>query len=315
MHPALLAEAMRRAFGQGGVCFALLLLLAFLALAGLLSSRCLQSGHRPRRRARVQRPIESRGRLCRPKPEWVRKEALRLAALLPHDGCRQLAKVFNRPYGDGETVGKTSVASLVARHRLEVLRLRREIKHRVPRPAPKNAVWGLDLTFAAGDSRPILALLDHGTRACLALQSLPRRTSLHILAAFFQTARQLGLPRALRVDNEPCLVSWQVRLCLALLGVRQQRTERCCPWQNGRVERLFLTLKGRLLPWLAAQARLHTQVDLDRVRWWYNHLRPHQHLGGATPAEAWDGLSRPSKAEPIYVNEWGGLLAGFYRPR
>ena len=35
-------------------------------------------------------------------------------------------------------------------------------------------------------------------------------------------------------------------LCIKQLGIRHQRTTPGCPWQNGRIERLFGTLKNKL---------------------------------------------------------------------
>jgi hypothetical protein len=51
---------------------------------------------------------------------------------------------------------------------------------------------------------------------------------------------------------------------------------------------------------------------LGDFRAWYNHVRPHQHLGGRTPAEAWAGFD-PYVAAPCevrYFSVWDGLLTG-----
>ncbi|MFZ6736109.1 hypothetical protein ACO0LG_29610, partial [Undibacterium sp. Ji42W] len=47
---------------------------------------------------------------------------------------------------------------------------------------------------------------------------------------------------------------------------------------------------------------------------WYNVIRPHQHLHGLTPAEAWRGID-PYKIVPQSVQHftaWDGLLRGYY---
>ena len=103
---------------------------------------------------------------------------------------------------------------------------------------------------------------------------------------------------------------------LALLGIRHQRTDPGCPWQNGRIERFFGTLKAKLDQWsVASVAELGNA--LVQFRFFYNHVRPHQNLNGYTPAEAWLGTDVfAGKPETEYWFEaWDGLLQGFYLRR
>ena len=74
------------------------------------------------------------------------------------------------------------------------------------------------------------------------------------------------------------------RWTLALLGIRHQRIEPHCPWQNGRVERFFGTLKAKLDRW-AVEGIEQLEPALDDFLDWYNHVRPHQHLGGQRPLD------------------------------
>ncbi|HET7922104.1 MAG TPA: integrase core domain-containing protein [Gammaproteobacteria bacterium] len=56
---------------------------------------------------------------------------------------------------------------------------------------------------------------------------------------------------------------------------------------------------------------------LRTFRLWYNHIRPHQHLQGHTPAEIWNGVEirkRPPHEE-IWFSAWEGLLTGYYLRR
>lgn len=66
------------------------------------------------------------------------------------------------------------------------------------------------------------------------------------LGYVFLAVGQYGKPRSVRADNEAMLVSWRFTAVLAMLGIRHQKTDIGCPWQNGRIERLFGTLKERL---------------------------------------------------------------------
>jgi transposase InsO family protein len=106
------------------------------------------------------------------------------------------------------------------------------------------------------------------------------------------------------------------RAALLLLGIRHQRIDPHCPWQNGRVERFFGTLKRKL-----DRLAVHAIGDLNRVlvefRFFYNHVRPHRNLGGATPADAWAGAApyaAAAKAE-YWFEAWDGLLKGYYLRR
>jgi putative transposase len=103
------------------------------------------------------------------------------------------------------------------------------------------------------------------------------------------TVKRYGRPEFLRTDNEAVLVSRRFRLGLWLLGIRQQRIEPGCPWQNGRVERFIGTVKRELAAESIADEREMTR-SLQEIRTWYNHARPHDHLRGRTPAEVWAGI-------------------------
>jgi len=246
---------------------------------------------RPRGRPFVGAPyLARRARTA----EWVVAEIVRLKALMADAGCRRIADTFNRIHATRRktTVSKTWVALTVRRQALQIEQRRREWKRRIPRPIPVNRVWGLDLTAKTdrdGTAQPILGIVDHGSRACVALRALPDKASITILRALIETLQRYGKPRAIRTDNEAVFTSRLFRSALALLRIRHQRTALHCPWQNGRVERFFRTLKEKLDRW-AVDGTEQLELALGDFRTWYNHVRPHQHLGGATPAEAWVGI-------------------------
>lgn len=229
-----------------------------------------------------------------PKPQWVRTEIIRLRALMPEAGCRTIAHHFNRQFSARRqmTVGKTYVADTLRRHQHLVLEARRKLKHRIPRPLPRNLIWGCDLmvkTDQQGQSHLVLAILDHASRACLRLQRLHNKSALTLLRHLVETCRQYHTPRWLRTDNEAVFTSRRLQLALRLLGITPQPITPGCPWQNGRVERFIGTVKPALGPDAVADAE-DLDSRLSQVRWWYNHARPHDHLRGRTPAEVWAGI-------------------------
>jgi transposase InsO family protein len=258
----------------------------------------------PRTGGPVRRPH------AQPKPDWVRREIIRLRALLPKAGCRTIAYCFNRRFASRKqmTVGKTYVAAMIRRHQYAILAARRRLKHAVPRPVPRNLIWGMDLavkTDLHGRQHLVLAIVEHASRACLCLQRLTDKCTVTVVQALAKTIRRYGRPRFLRTDNEAVFTSWRLRLVLRVLGIRPQHTDPHCPWQNGRVERLIGTVKRMLL-----QHPIEDAASLDRAlahtRSVYNHLRPHQHLQGRTPAEVWAGVDvfTPTPQSRRWLRRW-----------
>ena len=259
------------------------------------------------------------------KPPWVTREIIRLKALMPDAGCRTIAFVFNRRYACHAnvarqmTVGRTFVAYTVRRYRYEVEIERRQIKHRAPRAMPRNLVWAMDMTGktdSQGKLHMIFGLLDHGSRGLLTLVPLPDKGSWTLPGHLFLAIGKYGKPRSVRTDNEACFTSQVFCVVLALAGIRHQRSDPGHPWQNGRIERLFGTLKERLNHWEVAGFEA-LNVSLGEFRFFYNHVRPHQHLQGWTPAEVWarvDPYAGPVKQE-YWFEAWDGLLQGYYLRR
>jgi transposase InsO family protein len=262
-----------------------------------------------------------RSRRCLAKPAWVRKELIRLKALMPDAGCRAISNIFNRRFAARRrmTVGKTFVSDVMRKHHYEIEVARRHIKNARPRPVPKNDVWALDLTGKAtvnGTTRLVLGILEHASRAALCLEALENKSSWMLISKFVEAIRLYGKPRSVRTDNESVFTSRVFRIALALLGIRHQRADPGCPWQNGRIERFFGTLKAKL-DRLAVDSFESLNGTLTEFRSFYNHVRPHQNLGGLTPAEAWRGVN-PFSHAPIseyWFDAWDGLLRGYYLRR
>jgi len=258
-----------------------------------------------------------------PKPGWVRKEVIRLKALMPHAGCRTIAHTFNRLYAVKRlmTVGKTYVSYTIQKHQYEIQVLRRKLKHQRPRPVPKHLIWGVDLTYftdECGQQQPVLGIVEHHSRACLKLDVLRTKASIILLQGLFNAIQLLGVkPKILRTDNEAVFTSLLFRFGLWLMGIKHQRTEVCCPWQNGRVERFFGTLKAKSNDLVFVTGDI-LQQELNTFRFWYNHIRPHHYLNGLTPVEAYHGCnshSRKNQMKPYWFEDWNGRLMGFWFPR
>jgi putative transposase len=256
--------------------------------------------------------------LARRKPDWLRLEVLRLKAHMPRSGCRAVAHTFNRLH-PGVSVGKTFVADLIASHQQEIAELRRQIRSAKPRTVAVNNTWAMDMTFFTDNHKTThaaIGIIDHGSRLALRLQVLTRRCSWSMLGHLCLAIAQYGKPRKLRTDNEAVFNSWLFDTFLTLAGIQHQTTQKHAPWQNGRIERLFGTLKP-LLRQLIIPSGGALQSALDEFRVFYNHVRPHQNLNGLTPAEHFAGF-RPAdiRQMPIKnvtpVEALAGLMRGYW---
>lgn len=256
----------------------------------------------------------------RRKPNWVPQEIIRLKAMQPQLSCRDISNVFNRMYAASRnmTVGKTYVSEFIKRHAYEIADVRSRVRGRQGKPGPKNRTWGVDLTGKAiigGYQYPILGIVDHGTRFNLDLIALANKRSLTLLVAIGKTCIRYGRPKIIRTDNEAVFTSRLFRLGLKLFGIKHQVTELHCPWQNGRIERFFGTLKRKLDHWTVPN-RKALNLSLIEFRFWYNRVRPHQSLYGRTPAEVWNGVDiyRRGPKSMLHFEAWDGLLGGIYLP-
>jgi transposase InsO family protein len=152
-------------------------------------------------------------------------------------------------------------------------------------------------------------MMDHGSRRILRLQVLARKCTWTLLGHVCLAIAEFGKPQALRTDNEGMFTSrlWQRAMMWA--GIRRQRITPHCPWQNGRIERLFGTLKAQLRG-MVMPTRTAAQIALDDFAGFYNHARPHQGLSGLTPMEAWHGVSRTDVLQHAGMGSWVQALNG-----
>jgi len=177
-----------------------------------------------------------------------------------------------------------------------------------------NECWQSDFThhrLTRPDGRPggdteILAWLDDHSRLILHLTCHRRVTGPIVLAAFRACCAGHGVPASTLTDNG---MVYTTRFSggrggrngfeheLRRLGVRQKNGKPNHPQTQGKVERLWQTLKK----WLAAQhpqpaTLTELQAQLDAFTSYYNTRRPHRSLPHrATPATAY--AARP-KATP-----------------
>ena len=179
-----------------------------------------------------------------------------------------------------------------------------------------NSLWCCDFKgwFCTGDGCKChpLTITDAFSRYLLRCQGL-LATGFETVRPIFEAAfREYGLPEAIRSDNGPPFASravaglsllniWWIRL-----GIRHERIDPGKPQQNGRHERMHLTLKQETAnPPERSFAR--QQQRMDGFGEEYNELRPHEALDMATPASVYHPSPRPFPsrlAEIEYPDGW-----------
>jgi len=149
-----------------------------------------------------------------------------------------------------------------------------------------------------GDYCYPLTIQDHCARYSLCCQALESTRQAGVKTQFERVFLDYGLPDVILTDNGVPFAGPGLRRLSQLsvwwirLGIVPWLTQPGHPEQNGRHERFHRTLKQATA--LPPQADLESQQKaFDRFRQEYNHDRPHQSLGGKTPAEVYRPSSRP----------------------
>jgi transposase InsO family protein len=154
-----------------------------------------------------------------------------------------------------------------------------------------NHVWMLDLTEIPGLLRlfsfKLVLVLDVFSRAPLAARVFYQEPTGRDMAKLLaRTARRFGPPRHSVSDQGAQFKSGPFRKALARLGIRHRYGAIGKTGSIAIIERFFRTLKAiagaRLRPPLL---RRDLESRLALAFLYYLWLRPHQGLGGATPAE------------------------------
>ena len=180
------------------------------------------------------------------------------------------------------------------------------------RTTAPNELWCIDFKgqFRMGNGQLCypLTVTDHYSRYLLGCEALESTQGMPAKEALKHIFREHGLPAAMRSDNGPPFASNSIAGLSGLsvwwlkLDIAPERIEPGHPEQNGRHERMHLTLK-RETTRPAGHNLLQQQERFDRFTQIYNDERPHESLGDRTPASAYEPSTKPltnEEPEPSY---------------
>ena len=248
-------------------------------------------------------------------PVQIETLIVRLKRERPGWGAPKIRERLRRLYPDIHCPAISTVHAVLDRHGMVKRRTRRRNKatgtplSHTTRP---NELWCADYKgeFMLADRRYCypLTITDYASRYLIACEALATTSEAYAFSVFERAFREFGLPAAIRTDNGVPFASpnalfnlsklsvWWLRL-----GIEIERIKPGNPQQNGRHERMHLTLKQEAtrppgFNFLQQQERFD---DFVRV---YNNERPHQALGGACPGEIYTPSARLYRppAEPEY---------------
>ena len=264
---------------------------------------------------RSRRPVRYDNQLPLP----VESLIVRLKGEKPHWGARKIRELLvRRLSGDVRIPAKSTIHTVLDRHGL-VKRGGRS-RHRasgtpLSEGAAPNDLWCADFKgeFKLGNGRYCypLTVTDHASRFLLLCEAMESTREELTLTAFERLFRERGLPLAIRSDNGVPFASpnalfnlsrlsvWWLRL-----GIAIERIKPGHPQQNGRHERMHLTLKKEATR-PPGMNSLQQQARFDAFVQEFNAERPHEALAMKVPAELYrasprryDGL--PDLAYPFH---------------
>ncbi|MDC0980277.1 integrase core domain-containing protein [Bdellovibrionales bacterium] len=142
----------------------------------------------------------------------------------------------------------------------------------------------------------VLVVIEHSSREIIWIAVTLNPTRDWLTQQFRNMSiREVELPDFMIIDNDGIYGKWIDKVLSSQFQIKVLRTDKGCPWQNGRVERFIKTLKLELL----LRVPIHDTISLSRVcasyKSYFNYLRPHQGIGGCRPSD--DGQTVPKVSD------------------
>lgn len=241
-------------------------------------------------------------------PEEVEAPVCELALAHPAWGARKLRRRL-QDLGTAYVPAASTIQRILERHEIPRVRsgkpaARQRFEHAAP-----NALWQMDfkgyISLSRGGQCHPLTVLDDHSRFNLVLASCPDERRQTVQTQLQRAFERYGLPERMLMDNgapwgatqahpHTRLGAWLMRLDIAVSHGRPYH-----PQTQGKEERFHRTLRLEVLDRRPSWRDLgDVQEALDAWRSVYNFERPHDALGGATPATRY----QPS------VRAWPGAL-------
>jgi transposase InsO family protein len=243
---------------------------------------------------RSRRPYRHANQL----PFQVERAILLIKKEYSNWGAAKIREKLLRQFPDIQQPATSTIHAILDRNGLVISRKRRRYKakgtelHDAKRP---NQLWCADYKgeFMLGNKKYCypLTITDYHSRYLLAVEGQESTKEKFAFTVFERIFKEFGLPDAIRTDNGLPFASpnalyglsklsvWWLRL-----GIAIERIKPGNPQQNGRHERMHLTLKKETTKPPAFNI-LQQQDKFDDFVEVYNNQRPHQAIAMKYPGE------------------------------
>jgi putative transposase len=255
---------------------------------------------------RSRRPYRQANQL----PMQVEKFILGIKRDKPTWGAPKIRERLLRKYPDIKTPATSTIHAVLDRHGLVQKKKRRnKAEGTILTGGEKpNDLWCADYKgeFMLGNQQNCypLTVTDYTSRYLIACEGLETTKEQFAITTFERIFKEYGLPKAIRTDNGVPFASpnslfnlsrlsvWWLRL-----GIAIERIKPGHPEQNGRHERMHLTLKKEATR-PPGQNILQQQAKFDAFVDEYNADRPHQALDMKYPCEVYTTSERAYEGLP-----------------
>jgi putative transposase len=253
---------------------------------------------------RSRRPYRHGMRL----PFQIEKLIVQLKQEHPSWGAPKIREKIRRKHSEITLPAISTVHAVLDRNGLVTRRRKRRYKPEgttLSAAQQPNELWCADYKgeFMLADKRYCypLTVTDFASRYLISCDALSSTEERYAFTVFERVFKDFGLPKAIRTDNGVPFASpnsmfglsklsvWWLRL-----GIDIERIKPGRPQQNGRHERMHLTLKKEATK-PAAKNFLQQQGKFDRFLEEFNQERPHEAIGMKYPAEIYTPSLKPYK--------------------
>lgn len=152
-----------------------------------------------------------------------------------------------------------------------------------------------------------LTITDYASRYLLACEAQASTAEKFAFEVFTKAFKEYGLPKSIRTDNGTPFASGQsfynltkLSVWWLRLGINIERITPGHPQENGRHERMHLTLKKETTR-PPRENLIAQQEEFDKFIKIYNDERPHEGISNKYPSEVYKESNRELKEpEPLY---------------